>query len=252
MYTNEAICALLPKYLNLIDTEFLYPSLAAVNFEQEIDQAVKGKTLNKDKESARFLDAVRSHRLYALFCLAMSTGMRRGEVLGVRWGDIEGHNLYVRQTVIECRGSVMLSTPKTKKGERRLTLSSDVLEVLAEHRKRQEAEARFLSAAWPNTGLVFTSTVGSFIPPRNMLQTYKELQERAGVPHVRFHDLRHLNVSIRRAQGQDAKLIADQVGHADPAFTMRQYAHLFETERQTAAVNLRDALSSKQLTEVLN
>jgi integrase len=89
---------------------------------------------------------------------------------------------------------------------------------------------------------MFANRKGGYTKPRKLSQRWHDLQTIANVPQIRFHDLRHLNVSLRRKLGQDAKLIADQVGHADPSFTIRQYTHLFEDDISNAAVNLADWL----------
>ena len=134
----------------------------AVDPQKHIREEMKIWT---SEEAARFLDIARAHRLYALFYLAIATGMRRGELLGLRWQDVSENSLRVRQSLVERRGKITISTPKTKKGERRISLFPNVIEVLAAHRKRQEAEALYLGRAWPDTGLVFVSTVGSHMHP---------------------------------------------------------------------------------------
>jgi integrase len=185
-------------------------------------------------EAVRFLAVAQPHRLYALFYLVMATGLRRGEALALRWEDIQDSALVVRQS-------------KTAKGVRRVTLAPDIVDVLERHRRLQEAEKADLLQAgfdWPDTGLVFRSEVGTPLIARNVTRLHYRLEALAGVRHATLHDLRHLNVSIRRKLGQDAKLIADQIGHTDPAFTTRLYTHLFEDDRQAAAVSLAEALST--------
>lgn len=217
-------------------------------------------------EAARFLDSSRPHRLFALFYLAMSTGMRRGELLGLRWEDVGENCLHVRQSLIEQRGSIMITTPKTEKGARRVALSPDATDVVARHRARQEAERRLLGIAWPDTGLVFTSEVGTFLHPRNFTRTWHTLQKNARkswaeeaekaddaltvrrlatgklLPSVRLHDLRHLHASMAIRSGLDAKVLADRLGHARASFTLDVYTHLFEEQRANSAVSLLDFL----------
>ena len=226
------------------------------------------------EQAAQFLAVAREHRLYAAFYLALSTGLRRGEVLGVRWQDLKENTLHVMQTLVENGGQAVLSTPKTVKGSRRVALSADVVDVLALHRQHVDSDRAKREQAgvlWVDSGLVFTTEAGTPIHPRNFERTWYGLQaetrarlrrelgtagegltDAAVFPHSRFHDLRHLNVSIRRRMGQDAKLIADQIGHSDPAFTMRLYAHLFDDERLSAAVDLRQALGHGAGVEELN
>lgn len=182
------------------------------------------------EEAARFLDSARTHRLFALFYLAMSTGMRRGELLGSRWQDIGESCLYVRQAVIEQRGHIVITTPKTEKGARRVALSPDVSEVMRQHRERQEAERHLLGAAWPDTGLVFTSEVGTLLYPRNFTRTWHTLQKNARVRKAKLHDLRHLHASMAIRSGVDPKVLADRLGHARASFTLDVYTHLFEEQ----------------------
>jgi integrase len=114
-----------------------------------LKEAPREMTLWTPEEVVRFLDTARPHRLYALFYLALSTGMRRGELLGLRWRDLTGSVIRVRQTIVLVDNKLVLSTPKTDKGQRYVTVSPDVLEVLEAHRTRQEAERTRLAGAWP-------------------------------------------------------------------------------------------------------
>ncbi len=183
-------------------------------------------------EAARFLDTTRPHRLFALFYLAMSTGLRRGELLGLRWQDVGESCIYVRQSVIEQRGNIMITTPKTEKGARRVVLSADVMMVMNEHRKGQDAERELLGSSWPDTGLVFTSETGTVLHPRNFTRTWHTLQENTRkawkkasretgdtltlmqlnekklLPHTTLHDLRHLHASMAIKSGVDAKVLS--------------------------------------------
>jgi integrase len=105
-------------------------------------------TLWTPEEVVRFLDTARPHRLYALFYLALSTGMRRSELLGLRWQDVRGSLISVRQTLVPAGNKVSFSTPKTKKGQRRVSVSADLLEVLAAHKTKQDVERSRLGSAW--------------------------------------------------------------------------------------------------------
>ena len=218
------------------------------------------------EEVVRFLDAARPHRLYALFYLALSTGMRRGELLGLRWQDITGSIISIRQTVVPIGNKITISTPKTKKGQRRVSVSPDVLEVLAGHKVAQDAERTRLGEAWQDAGLVFPTEIGTPMYPRNLERAWYGLQdkardawksalEKAGdiptlerleaktlLPRVRLHDLRHLHVSLLVKRGVDARTIADRVGHTRASFTLDVYTHLFEEQRTAAAVSILDML----------
>lgn len=160
-------------------------------------------TLWEPEQAARFLDVAREHRLYAFFYLSMVTGLRRGELLGLRWVDIEGGLLHVKQALVKVGTQLILSTPKTRKGFRTVALSPDVLEVLLLHRQRQDAECALLGDAWAHPELVFTSEVGTPLNPDNLKRVRNYLMNKADVPPVRLHDLRHLHASLAIRGGMD-------------------------------------------------
>ena len=226
-----------------------------------------------NEEATRFLDTSLPHRLYASFYLAMATGMRRGELLGLHWQDVKGNTIHVCQQLTVVRGEFVFSTPKTDRGSRRIKVTQDVLDVLSEHRKRQAAERRELSADFD---LVFTTTVGTPIHPRNFERDWKKLQQatrekwladleslketveasdavsakirklKSGklFPTLRLHDLRHMHVSLLVRKGLDPQAIADRVGHSDAAFTLRRYSHMFDEHRERSAISLPELLGS--------
>lgn len=194
------------------------------------------------QDAAQFLDKARSHRQYALFYLAISSGLCVGELLGLEWTDLQGDAIHVQRSIGWVEGELEVTTPKTEKGRRRVKLDKVTLGVLEQHRTQQEVERHKAGERYHAQGILFANRHGAYTKPRKLSQHWYELQALSGVPKIRFHDLRHLNVSLRRKLGQDAKLIADQVGHADPAFTIRQYTHLFQDDLENAAVNLTEWL----------
>lgn len=213
----------------------------AVDKLKEPHKEVKTWTL---KEAAHFLDTIQGHRLYAAFYLGMSTGMRRGELLGLRWQDVQAGAVNIRQTLIPLGNKAVFGTPKTANGVRRVDISPDVQEVLEQHRRRQQAEREFLGDAWPDTGLVFASEVGTPIHPRNFERTWYAAQQAAGVPKARLHDLRHLHVSLMIKHGADPAQVAKRVGDTLPV-VLSVYTHLFEEQRKASAVSLKELLSSQ-------
>jgi integrase len=209
-----------------------------------IKQPTKEPQLWTPAQTRAFIDLVSEHRLYAAFYLLITTGLRRGELLGLRWQDIRGDVLRIEQALTLVGNMPVLSTPKTQRGARWVSIAPDVTEVLKRHGERQRAEQEYLGEAWEECGLVFTSEVGTPIHPRNFFRTWTALQKSAGLPKARIHDLRHLHISLLVWRGFDAKTIADRVGHTDPAFTYRRYAHLFEEQRRAAAASMDDLLGS--------
>ncbi len=212
----------------------------------KLKHEIKEMVLWTPEQALHFLEVAKPHRLFAAFYLALSTGMRHGEVLGLRWQDIEGDVITVRQSIITVKGAKYeVSTPKTRKGVRRVVVAPDTLAVLAEHKKRQETERNYLGEAWEESGLVFTNEFGGVLVPRNFDRVWYALRKKSGLPRVRFHDLRHLHVSLLIDQNVQPRAVADRVGHTDPSFTMRVYSHMFEARRRAVAVSLTDMLGSK-------
>jgi integrase len=200
--------------------------------------AHKDMNLWTGAQAAHFLDTARPHRLFATFYLVMATGLRRGELLGLRWADVSERELYVRQQLTYRDGEFIYSPPKTARGTRRIAITPDVHEVLETHRKAQEEQRARLGGLWPDTGLVFVSEAGTPIHPRNFERTWGQLKKAANMPPARLHDLRHLHISLLVQQGVDPQAIADRVGHTDASFTLRRYSHMFEEHRQRTAISL--------------
>ncbi|MFE1746317.1 tyrosine recombinase XerC [Coleofasciculus sp. H7-2] len=204
--------------------------------------AHKDTVLWSGAQAAHFLDSARPHRLYAAFYLVMATGLRRGELLGLRWEDVSERELYIRQQLTYREGAFVFAPPKTAQGTRRIAITPDVYAVLEAHRRAQEAQRADLGEMWPNTGLVFVSEVGTPIHPRNFERSWGQLKKAANMPPARLHDLRHLHVSLLVKQGVDPQAIADRVGHSDASFTLRRYSHMFEEHRERTAISLATLL----------
>lgn len=185
-------------------------------------------------------------RLYALFYLALTTGLRRGELLGLHWHDIDldRGELFVRGSVVQCGARAVLSEPKTPSSCRCVLLSPDTVMVLRAHHVQQAHEQRQWKLCTPaETGLVFPSTVGRFQLPCTLVKIFHKLTKLAGVRRIRFHDLRHTAASLLVRQGVPIKAVAERLGHADASITMRVYTHVYEEQRRQAALPLAELLS---------
>ena len=132
------------------------------------------KTLSAEDAKA-FLDATADDRLGPLWCLLLTTGLRRGEALGLRWSDVDlaDARLEVRQTVVAVKGTPLISEPKTKTGRRTVYLSGRTIEALKDQRARQKADRKLVGSAWEDSGLVFTTTTGGLLHPRNVLRDFQ-------------------------------------------------------------------------------
>jgi integrase len=196
-------------------------------------------------EVAAFLAAADGDRLAPAFLLALITGLRRGELLGLRWQDLDldAGTLQVEQTAGVVGSQMILSKPKTAGSRRRLYIGPAVTETLRAHQARQEAEARAASE-WEGQDLVFTTGTGGLIHARNFARSLTRIAKRAGVPDIGPHGLRHTYTSLARERGTQLEVVSKTLGHADPGFTLRVYRHVFESERQAAALDITDLLAT--------
>lgn len=196
-------------------------------------------------QAAKFLEHAQVHRLHALFYVAMSTGMRRGELLGLRWSDITGNTIHIRQTLVRAGKELVASTPKTKSGERRIAVADDVLSVLQNHKRRQDAESAEAADIWVGSGLVFADELGDHLEPYTITRALNAIAKTAKIPAMRFHDLRHLHASMCIRNGMDPKTLADRLGHARASFTLDTYTHLFQDRQEAPPVSLNAFLTRK-------
>jgi integrase len=195
-------------------------------------------------EQARtFLQAAEGDRLAALYVLALSTGMREGELLGLRWRDVDltHGSLTVRGTLQRTKGQFSIGEPKTHRSRRPVTLTPQAVAALRKHKATQNEERLRLGDLWQDLDLVFTMEDGRPIHAATLLRHfYYPLLRRAELPRVRFHDLRHSVATLLLGQGVHAKIVADLLGHANIGVTLDVYSHVTPTMQRQAI----DALSA--------
>lgn len=175
-----------------------------------------------------FLATAFEERQFAAFVLASTTGMRRGEVLGLHWRDIDldTGRLAVVHTITTVNGRAIESTTKTKKSRRRVSLDSATLQVLRAHRERQEIERREAGSAWRDTDLMFTREDGTALHPDYFSHVFARLVKKAGVTPIRFHDLRHTHATLALEAGVHPKVVSERLGHATVGITLDLYSHV--------------------------
>lgn len=187
-------------------------------------------------EARQLLATARSDRLHALYVLALLLGLRRGELLGLPWSDVNLTDgvLQVRQTLHRAQGRLYFSEPKTPRSRRPLPLPDPCVQALRNHRERQQREREAAGGRWHGTGLVFTTAIGTPIEPRNLNRAFTALLRRAGLRHVRLHDLRHTTATLLRADGVDLRVIMQILGHSALAVTSDTYSHVALDEQREA------------------
>lgn len=182
--------------------------------------------LNPEQAKA-FLEAARGDRYEALYVLAIHYGLRQGELLGLKWADLNLDKgiLQVRRTMSETREGRVEEETRSGKG-RRIDLSQCVKEALRSHRKRQNEE-RLAAPAWEDHGFIFPSSVGTPTNSKNLYyRSFKPILKRGGLPNIVFHELRHTCATIRFMKGQHPKNVSGLLGHASVAFTLDKCSHI--------------------------
>ncbi len=205
------------------------------------------KCLTKE-DVETFLEAVQSDTYKVLYLVAIMTGMRRGEILGLRWQDVDLDNgqASIRQSYIALHdGSMHLDTTKTKGSERTVALSNSVVVALRRHKALQAAHQLKLGHAYKDYDLVFASEMGTPINASNLHRNFKQTLEKAGLPNIRPHDLRHTHATLMLQEGVHPKIVSERLGHSSIQITLDTYSHVLPNLQSEAAQKLDKALFGK-------
>jgi integrase len=203
------------------------------------------KTFTED-EVRQFLLATAGHRHEALFYLALTTGMREGELLGLKWADPDWSkgvlNIQRQLQRIEHKG-LFFVPPKTKAGRRQIKLGQGMLDRLAEHRKRQDREREEAGSRWQDNDLIFPSSIGTPFEGHRIWDEFKELLAKAGLPDMRFHDLRHTALSLLMDMGIAVTTIQQRAGHSKASVTTDIYGHSMSRSQEKAAEQIEELIT---------
>jgi integrase len=198
-------------------------------------------------QTKSFLEAVGGHRFEALYVLAVTAGPRQGELLGLKWEDIalDRKLLQVKRTLSGTKGGEpVFSNPKSAKGRRSVKLTARAVEALRRHRERQLEEREEVAGLWQNHGLVFPTRIGTPMSRHNLVaRSFKPLLKRAGLPEIRFHDLRHTCATLMLAVGANPKVAQETLGHANVTITLDTYSHLLPNMQNEVAEKVNELLS---------
>ncbi len=186
-------------------------------------------------QAARFLRHANLHVYHPIWLLALHTGMRRGELLGLQWFDVD-----LDAEVLRVRRSMDRSGPVDVKGRqaRSIDLTAEAVRALREHKTAQRSTRLQAGPSWVNPQLICSTGVGTHINENNITRAMAILIARAGVPRIRFHDLRHTCGSLMLARGVPVHVVSRQLGHANAAITLKVYAHVMEGQGKAAAAVL--------------
>lgn len=190
-------------------------------------------------EQARvFLAAAKSHRNGSLLTTAITLGLRRGEILGLRWTDVDLQEgmLHVRHSLEREKGAgLRLSPPKSERAKRSLRLPAITLQALVEQRDRQEVDRQWAGSRWKDLDFIFTTSIGSPLPPEKVNGELSAVLTAAKLPKIRFHDLRHTSATLLLSLGVHPKLVQETLGHSTFQLTMDTYSHMMPTLRNEVA-----------------
>ena len=199
------------------------------------------------EQAKKLLEVAKGSRLEALLTLALLTGMRRGELLALRWADInfEEAHLLVNHTVNRigkrfAEQGIVENDPKTETSRRKILLPPFAIEVLRQHREQQAVMRVRAGTAWQERDLVFSNSWGGFMEGSHTTARFKQLLKKAGLPSIRFHDLRHTIASILADMGVQPKQVQELLGHSNIAITMNRYSHLFPSRQREMMEKLDD------------
>ena len=187
------------------------------------------------EQLASFLREAKDSGVFEMYYIELATGLRRGELLGLKWEDLdlEHGTLRVQRQVSRIDGKVVEAPLKTKNSYRTISLGADAVEILKEQRKK-----------CGNSPYVFPSPTGGPISPDSVLQMLHRVLKRAGLPKVRFHDLRHTFATVALQNGVDIKTVSGMLGHYSAGFTLDTYAHVTTAAQREAAKTMSSVLSS--------
>jgi len=205
------------------------------------------------EEARKYLEAAATERLAALFTVTVALGLRQGEILGLGWEHVDFDNgtIEVRRSLQRVDGKLVLVETKSEEGGRPLTLPAVAIASLRRHRASQDEERRSAGDEWRETGLVFTTMIGTPLDARHIIRRHHAILKAGKIPHLRFHDLRHSAATLLLAQGVPPKYISQLLGHKQVAFTMQTYAHVIKETQKQVAENMDAILQPASDAELL-
>jgi integrase len=198
------------------------------------------------EQARRLLNMARVDRLEALYVVAVQSGLRQGELLALRWEDVdlEARTVQVRRTLTRNGGKLAIGPTKTAKGRRTVKLTQGATEALQRHLERQLVEINKAGDKWRENGLVFCTGRGTLINPTNLRRrSLSPLLQRAGLPPMTFHQLRHTAATILLLKNVNPKVVSEMLGHATIAITLDTYSHVLPNMQHSAVAAMEEVFS---------
>ena len=207
-------------------------------------QRVPMKSWSNDQAKA-FLEFTREDRLSFAWWLLLARGLRRGELCGLRWEDVDldGSVLRIHRTRVSAEGGVIDSTPKTESGRRSIPLDPSLVAVLRKHKSRQASEAmRAEAGLYGTVGYLMADELGQPYHPNDVSDLFEARVKASALPRIRLHDTRHTAASLMLASGTPVKVVSDLLGYASPTITLATYAHVLPNMAEEAGAALSASL----------
>ena len=200
------------------------------------------------EQTKTLLEAARGERFEPLYVRAVTTGLRQGELLGLKWEDVslEDGVVRVRRTLARHKARLVLGDPKTKRSRRTVRLTQAAVQALEGHFTRQTAQRDILGDLYEHQGLVFATQRGTLVNPTNLRKrSFEPLLEKAGLPAIRFHDLRHTCATLLLSRNINHKIVSEMLGHATIAITLDTYSHVLPNMQEGTARALEETLRQR-------
>jgi integrase len=227
-----------------------------VRSSNPVDAVEAPKPVQKEIEAvpkeqvAAILEAARGSDLFLPILIALCTGMRRGEILALRWSDVDlgALRLVVHQSLEETKAGVRFKQPKTPKARRTIALPPLLIEAIRAHRQQQERNRKLFGRDYSNNELILPLADGSPWPPDSFTDSFTALIRRMEIAgQVRFHDLRHTHASEMLRRGVPVRTVSQRLGHANPSITLNVYAHLMSGDDERAAQVVEETVGKSLL-----
>lgn len=196
-----------------------------------------------------FIEAARGHIHFIAFYLAIFTGMRQGEILGLKWDsvDFDSKTIYVQRSIKRVDGGGKLDELKSVSSYRSISISNRLIHELKEHRTKQNKHRLMIGKDYDNQGFVVATKTGTFVLSSNISRAFRLIRDKLDIKQIRFHDLRHTHASLLFKQKEHPKVVQERLGHSSIEITMDTYSHMMPNMQEAAAQKLDELFDKKPI-----